>query len=181
MPGKKKATPGPASATAAVDPSEPGYELESPRERRWLPLYDVPRNSSESASSSAHLSASQHEKGGDHGHRPDSQTQSRAGGSRNAAHDGPRHIDQGLADLGHWIQTLAEIYMNDLDNRSRWDPRWLNVTRDGRFQDFGSASVTVVDYQTDTDDPAPARQSITTTQDLAATLQRAPPTPKSAS
>ncbi|KLU92220.1 hypothetical protein MAPG_11166 [Magnaporthiopsis poae ATCC 64411] len=112
-----------------------GYDLEWPPSQRWNPQYNVPRNSTELSDK-------------------DRQIQGSAGATFAAkqegdAVDGPRDNedgDGGLASLDHWLETSAELYMNDLDNRARWDPRWLNITRRERFQSLGSARITVVDY-----------------------------------
>lgn len=91
---------------------------------------------------------------------------------------GGSQIDQEENDdpsnLSHWLETLSEIYMNNLDNRARWDPRWLNVTRRARYEDLQAASVTILDYLDDTD--TPHEHSIQKKKHLAAVLAARPET-----
>lgn len=113
------------------------YDLEWPPSQRWNPQYSVPRNSTELSGKDTRIQgsagvtfAANHE-----GDAVDGPRDSRGGGGNG-----------GFASLDHWLETSAELYMNYLDNRARWDPRWLNITRHERFQGLGSARITIVDY-----------------------------------
>ncbi len=71
-----------------------------------------------------------------------------------------------------WLDALSEIYMNKLDNRARWEPRWLNVTSRERFEGLASVRIAILDYFGDS--PEPRSTSIGTKQQLAAALQERP-------
>ncbi|KAK1772140.1 hypothetical protein QBC33DRAFT_365 [Phialemonium atrogriseum] len=158
-----------------------GYPLGWPSSQRWNPQYSVPRNSVDCEYPSS-ASPSRLEGGPDspdhakHFNQPRSMSYGRNTrdlDTHAAAQAGLRADDtEELSDLTHWLDTLAELYMNNLDNRARWDPRWLNITRRERFEGLASASVTVVDYLTS--DPEPRREAITSKKQLAATLESRP-------
>ncbi|KAJ6439301.1 Altered inheritance of mitochondria protein 18, mitochondrial [Purpureocillium lavendulum] len=159
------------------------YSLDWPTSDRWNPQYNVPRNSlettpgpsrphptipstgSQERSEKQQLSSSLRELHVNDGVYP-------------AADEGPWRPpspvpdDDGLADLSHWLETLGEIYMNNLDNRARWDPRWLNVTRRERYEGLQSTSVTILDYVAD--EPRPRCSLVAEKQHLAAALQLRP-------
>ena len=127
-----------------------GYPLSWPISDRWNPQYSVPRNS---LGEEPPL-----ERGGDSEsrlrrmplHAPRSMSYVRSTrdmdtktGAQAAA--SAEEQDE-FSSLAHWLEALAELYMNQLDNRARWDPRWLNITCRERFEGLASATVVVVDY-----------------------------------
>ncbi|KAL8393714.1 hypothetical protein RB595_003452 [Gaeumannomyces hyphopodioides] len=117
------------------DEEDREYDLEWPSSQRWNPQYSVPRNSTERGAKAPRI-------------RGIAST-NLADGHDDGAIDDPQDSGDeygGVPSLDHWLETLAELYMNQLDNRARWDPRWLNITRRERFQGLGSARVTIVDY-----------------------------------
>ncbi|KAI9163632.1 hypothetical protein HJFPF1_05253 [Paramyrothecium foliicola] len=138
------------------------YQLGWPPSRRWNPNYNVPRNSVESAWVPSEL-----ESGYDTPtpvkHRNTAQSATRMNARRDADtqaettqahhHSGRAHRQEDKfdewSDLAHWLETSAELYMNNLDNRARWDPRWLNITRCERFEGLEAATITVLDYLKD--------------------------------
>jgi hypothetical protein len=71
-----------------------------------------------------------------------------------------------------WIETVSELYMNELDNRARWDPRWLNVTRRERFEGLESVTISIIDYLAN--DEVEKSRLITTKRDLAAAINTRP-------
>lgn len=90
-----------------------------------------------------------------------------------ASRNDESNADEELSNLSHWLETLAELYMNELDNRARWDPRWLNVTRRERFEGLSSVTFTVLDYMSD-DSTRYTKHNITTKDELATVLQTRP-------
>ncbi|OAQ98294.1 hypothetical protein LLEC1_02896 [Akanthomyces lecanii] len=142
----------------AKDTTDDGYALAWPRSARWNPSYSVPRNSLERPGF-ARLASRNETKTWP----PDAATAS----SRSFSHQNTLVPDNGKAsseseekspkaedfehpenfgNLSHWLETLSELYMNNLDNRARWDPRWLNVTHRERYGGLSSSAVTVIDY-----------------------------------
>jgi hypothetical protein len=79
-----------------------------------------------------------------------------------------------LSHLTHWLGTLGEVYMNELDRRARFEPRWLNVTRRERFSELTSATITFVDYLAG--DAPPQKTTIGTMKEFAGALQACPDT-----
>lgn len=164
------------------DSEDEGYALPWPSSDRWNPNYTVPRNSVDNANASATF-ASQLEKGPEpiqrlqHDDsersmswgrsRRDMDTKGGLGGDVDAEDD-----PEEFSNLTHWLETLAELYMNELDNRARWDPRWLNITRRERFEGLRSASVKVIDYLKD--ETVQTSEPITSKTQLASTLQTGP-------
>ncbi|KAM3561020.1 hypothetical protein MY1884_002589 [Beauveria asiatica] len=158
-----------------------GYALAWPRSQRWNPSYSVPRNSLEQ-SFSANLAMQ-------HGPKPvprnaaatslgsfshqNTLVQSTDRASSEASVDSPeadgKEAPDDLSNLSHWLETLSELYMNNLDNRARWDPRWLNVTHRERYGGLSSCQVSIVDYISD--EPAGTLATATTKQHLAELLQ----------
>ena len=67
---------------------------------------------------------------------------------------------------------MSELYMNDLDNRARWDPRWLNVTRRERFEGLESTAISIVDYFAN--ETVEKSELVTTKKDLAVALDSRP-------
>ncbi|KAK5996423.1 hypothetical protein PT974_01757 [Cladobotryum mycophilum] len=165
------------------------YPLGWPRSQRWNPAYSVPRNSLDPHGSSELIPSRLEE-----GIRPfqnferyDTSSSTLVGrqstgvrshgvkDGRDAVRDGggtAQPAEEEFSNLSHWLETLAELYMNNLDNRARWDPRWLNITRRERFQGLSSASITIVDYLAE--DSAPRNEQITSKNQLANTLQSRP-------
>jgi len=86
----------------------------------------------------------------------------------------PDKVEDEFSSLAHWLDALSELYMNNLDNRARWDPRWLNVTSRERFEGLDSVRMAVFDYCDDESGPRCA--SITTKQQLAVAVQDRPAT-----
>ncbi|KPM40873.1 hypothetical protein AK830_g5725 [Neonectria ditissima] len=125
------------------------YELPWPSSQRWNPRYDVPRNSTEDGTDGVSRDAKP---------EGDSRAWSRRG--------------RGVLEPAHWLETLSELYMNDLDRRARWDPRWLSVTRRERFEGMESASVSVVDYLSD--DTVQRSELSTSKNGLAVALEARP-------
>ena len=80
--------------------------------------------------------------------------------------------EEEFSSLAHWLEALAELYMNQLDNRARWDPRWLNITCRERFEGLASATVVVVDYLAG--DTVQQGEPISDKRALAAALQSRP-------
>lgn len=159
------------------------FDLSWSSAQRWNPQYNVPRNSLDTESCS-NLQASKLEQGGVFKRRdpsclgPNSKTRASGNDHGRTEHTGSategssRTSEEGFSNLSHWLETLAELYMNDLDNRARWDPRWLNITHRERFEGLRSASVTVLDFLTDAS--TPQVDPITNTKHLAATMQARP-------
>ncbi|KAL8400845.1 hypothetical protein RB594_001027 [Gaeumannomyces avenae] len=124
----------PSKATVEGE-EDRGYDLDWPSSQRWNPHYRVPRNSTERSAKAPRIQgitgaglADRHDDGA-------------ADGTQDSGDE-----CGGVPSLDHWLETVAELYMNQLDNRARWDPRWLNITRRERFQGLESARVTIVDY-----------------------------------
>ena len=147
------------AATVADGNRQSSYPLDWPSSERWNPQYSVPRNSVETPTDSPryleHHSAtppvlSTH---GVQASDVDDAVQDDIQSERSLEQE-----EEGLSSLSHWLETLAELYMNTLDNRARWDPRWLNVTHRERYEGLKSASITIVDYLTG--ESAPRRHQI---------------------
>ncbi|KAF1731517.1 hypothetical protein CRV24_007702 [Beauveria bassiana] len=163
-----------------------GYALAWPRSQRWNPSYSVPRNSLE-RSLSANLALQNGPKSvprnaaatslGSVSHQ-NTLVQSTDRASSEASVELPeadeKETPDDLSNLSHWLETLSELYMNNLDNRARWDPRWLNVTHRERYSGLSSSQVTVVDYVSD--QPTGTVATATTKQHLAGLLQHQPET-----
>ncbi|PMB69252.1 hypothetical protein BM221_003890 [Beauveria bassiana] len=161
-----------------------GYALAWPRSQRWNPSYSVPRNSLE-RSLSANLALQNGPKSvpgnaaatslGSVSHQ-NTLVQSTDRASSKASVELPeadeKETPDDLSNLSHWLETLSELYMNNLDNRARWDPRWLNVTHRERFGGLSSSQITVVDYVSD--QPTGTVATATTKQHLAELLQHRP-------
>lgn len=92
---------------------------------------------------------------------------------RGVHQDEAHTFDEELSNLSHWLETLAELYMNELDNRARWEPRWLNITRRERFEGLRSVTFTVLDYMSD-DTTQCIKRDIATKDELATILQARP-------
>ncbi|KAM0342629.1 hypothetical protein ACHAPU_009359 [Fusarium lateritium] len=159
------------------------YDLDWPGSRRWNPNYTVPRNSLDNRS------ISKTSVGGNEDINPEERPHNvphpmSFGRSRRDLDTIARGIRKGMpeegaddeefSDLKLWIETMSELYMNDLDNRARWDPRWLNVTRRERFEGLESVSISIVDYSAD--DEVKRSELITNKKDLAAALDTRPET-----
>ncbi|POR32091.1 Uncharacterized protein TPAR_07672 [Tolypocladium paradoxum] len=158
------------AATLADQDRQSSYPLNWPCSLRWNPQYNVPRNSLEIASPRPeHRNTTQ----------PISDTQ---GFHTSKRYDTVREgaelsgslepEEDGLSNLSHWLETLAELYMNTLDNRARWDPRWLNITHRERYDGLKSASIQVVDYLAG--ESAPRRELVEGKKQLATALQSRP-------
>lgn len=170
-------------ARVGDDSEDEGYALPWPSSDRWNPNYSVPRNSVDNAHASSTF-ASQLEKGPEPVQRikhhdtersmswgrttRDMDTKGGLGGT----FDFEDEDQDEFSNLTHWLETLAELYMNELDNRARWDPRWLNITRRERFEGLRSASVKIIDYLND--DTVKTSESLTSKTQLASTLQARP-------
>jgi hypothetical protein len=141
--------------------SSPYYALGAPASQRWNPHYAVPRNSVDSAwpapapdapiDNGAPAPAPTRRRGtgrsGFLNSRRDVDTRAFTEAKRRSWCSAETDEDSDeLSGLALSLETGAELYMNDLDNRARWDPRWLNITRRERFENLDSASVTVLDY-----------------------------------
>ncbi|UNI24565.1 hypothetical protein JDV02_010300 [Purpureocillium takamizusanense] len=174
---------GKTRASRAEEDRDRGYPLDWPTSERWNPHYDVPRNSLENANlpGPAEKTNTPPPECLDGGSRKQPVVTSREleihgehdlGGAETRRSVESRLGEEGLADLSHWLETLGEIYMNHLDNRARWDPRWLNVTRRERYDGLRSASITILDYVAG--DTGPRTSLIAGKRHLAAALQSRP-------
>lgn len=174
--GKRRDGDRAAAARVARDDEAFGiYELPWPPSDRWNPRYNVPRNSTEDGYATSSL-----EDGLKDDETPRARNQGRSlsyGRSRrdlDTYQDGVgRRVsmdddEEEFSNLRHWLETLSELYMNDLDNRARWDPRWLNITRRERFEGLQSVSVSVIDYLAD--DSARQSDPLTSKAELANAL-----------
>lgn len=160
-----------------------GYTLDWPSSQRWNPRYNVPRNSLEDGTSSNPFSSHRDSSSNtpDHDDRqnlPRWMSYGRSTRDMDTYSDVARErsadkVEEGqeeeFSSLTHWLDALAEIYMNDLDNRARWEPRWLNITRRERFEGLSSVSITILDYLKD--EAKPRSLAIESKQQLAAALQ----------
>lgn len=162
----------------AQDAQDAGYDLPWPRSQRWNPNYSVPRNSLEKPLSERlnHLKEAKLEYRGS-GTSPSTDSLSHANTlvaepGKTAAKVEPTDTREDLSNLSHWLETLSELYMNNLDNRARWDPRWLNVTHRERYDGLCSAAVTVIDYVSGQD--TASSQAADTKEQLAKVLQGRP-------
>ncbi|EGX96783.1 hypothetical protein CCM_01441 [Cordyceps militaris CM01] len=170
---------------------EDGYALSWPPSQRWNPSYNVPRNSLE-RSLGANLALRNEETrlppttattSFPTSHQ-NTLVQGHDGASSDASVKAPKADDseppkasdaeppEDLFNLSHWLETLSELYMNNLDNRARWDPRWLNVTHRERYSGLSSSAVTVIDYVSGHDNAAVVTAA--TKQHLAELLQNRP-------
>lgn len=151
---------------------------------RWNPSYSVPRNSLERPLS-ARLASRNETKAVP----PDATTassnsfshqntlvQDNGKTSSESEQKSPKAEDpeqpESFGNLSHWLETLSELYMNNLDNRARWAPRWLNVTHRERFSGLSSSAVTVIDYISG--QPNSTITAATTKQHMASLLQDRP-------
>lgn len=172
--GKKEPKPG----KAEVDRS---YDLSWSGALRWNPRYQVPRNSLESVYLSyASASQPQDDPGARRDGKQPAPPRHESYGRGNRDVDTVGFVNGGrlaegaeeLSHLTHWLGALGEVYMNQLDDRAFFEPRWLNVTRSERFSGFTSATITIVDYLTD--DAPPAKTTIGTLKEFAGALQARP-------
>ncbi|TQV99554.1 Mg2+ transporter protein, CorA-like/Zinc transport protein ZntB [Cordyceps javanica] len=166
------------------DHQDDGYPLAWPRSQRWNPSYTVPRNSLEQSPSTnptwhsiskpvppsaatTSLGSLSHQ---------NTLVQRHGRTSFETAANSPKADEsdppEDLSDLSHWLETLSELYMNNLDNRARWDPRWLNVTHRERYGGLSSSAVTIIDYISG--QHTGAVTAVTTKQHLAEMLQDRP-------
>ncbi|KAJ4145388.1 hypothetical protein LMH87_004240 [Akanthomyces muscarius] len=168
----------------AQDTTDDGYALAWPRSMRWNPSYSVPRNSLErplsarlasrnetkpvpSDAATASLGSISHQ---------NTLVQDNGKASSENEKKSPKAEDseqpEDLGNLSHWLETLSELYMNNLDNRARWDPRWLNVTHRERYGGLSSSAITVIDYISG--QPDSTVTAATTKQHMASLLQDRP-------
>lgn len=168
----------------AKDTPDDGYSLAWPRSQRWNPTYSVPRNSLE-RSLSVRLALRNETKSvppragatssGSLSHQ-NTLIQDNDRASSEASVEPPKADDSelpaDLSNLSHWLETLSELYMNNLDNRARWDPRWLNVTHRERYGGLSSSAITVIDYISG--ESTGSLTAATSKQHLAALLQDRP-------
>ncbi|KFA63814.1 hypothetical protein S40285_07770 [Stachybotrys chlorohalonatus IBT 40285] len=164
------------------------YELPWPTSQRWNPQYVVPRNSVDSSPPQDPFSPQletglklsvpgvdeQPKRENSSTYLPSRRDADTLGGADvpRRPWDGLDHEQEEFSDLAHWLETLAELYMNQLDNRARWTPRWLNITRRERFEGLASASITIVDYLRD--NTSRRSDPISTKKKLADALQNRP-------
>ncbi|KAJ4113256.1 hypothetical protein NW768_011535 [Fusarium equiseti] len=146
-----------------------GYDLDSPLSQRWKPEYSVPRNSLESRITDKEVGSGERPRHVPHPlsfgrNRRDMDTF--AGGVRQGNEES--EDEEEFSDPKLWIETVSELYMNQLDNRARWDPRWLNVTRRERFEGLESVTISIIDYLSN--DEVEKSKLITTKKDLAAAI-----------
>lgn len=168
---------------AGDDNERPTYALNWPSSDRWNPNYNVPRNSF-ATENGIEIDDSQLEKGNN---TPIQRVKHSATGrslswgvkrdldtsARGRAHIGDEDdLEEEFSNLTHWLHLLAELYMNELDNRARWDTRWLNITRRERFEGLSSVEVTVIDYLED--NTVKTSERIKGKNELASTLQDRP-------
>ncbi|KAH8894313.1 hypothetical protein GQ53DRAFT_717040 [Thozetella sp. PMI_491] len=165
--------------------SPAGYSLDWPTWQRWNPRYNVPRNSLEDEFSPLPTATGRSglpDSGGHVHEKPYPRLMSYGRSTRDldtnfdAARpwrtEEPDEAENEFSSLAHWLDALSEIYMNNLDNRARWEPRWLNITSRERFEGLTSVRMSVLDY---CDGEAnPRCTSITTKQQLAAAVQERP-------
>ncbi|KAM0553366.1 hypothetical protein ACHAPJ_007379 [Fusarium lateritium] len=159
-----------------------GYDLDWPTSQRWKPYYSVPRNSLDLNQDARRDAIESDKETKPVKRQQDVPHPMSFGRSRRDMDTFAKAIRQGIPEEGAdeeefsnlklWIETMSELYMNDLDNRARWDPRWLNVTRRERFEGLESVAVSVVDYLDD--DIVQRSELITTKKDLAAALDTRP-------
>ncbi|ODA77302.1 hypothetical protein RJ55_06929 [Drechmeria coniospora] len=158
------------------------YPLDSPPDQRWNPLYNVPRNSLEHASPRPSTSPSTDEVDSSSSPKlPTQAAETQTPPGKKTAHVADKktaHVafqeaaEPGLSSLSHWLETLAELYMNKLDNRARWDPRWLSVTHRERYEGLASVSISVLDYVEG--GSTPTRADVDDKRALATALQSRP-------
>ncbi|KAK7413852.1 hypothetical protein QQX98_007269 [Neonectria punicea] len=164
-----------------------GYELPWPASQRWNPRYDVPRNSTDGDYDAIARNAKPEDDVGTKAAfklREEGRSMSYGRNKRDmdtcgtGVGSGSLGVDEAeeFLNLRHWLETLSELYMNELDNRARWDPRWLNVTRRERFEGMESTSVSVVDYLSD--DTVQRSELITSKNALAVALEARPENPE---
>lgn len=173
----RKSRPSPADAD-----NSRAYPLDWPTSQRWNPDYNVPRNSLEDASNfskspswpAPHLNTARKRRVNTEPvpEGNDGAYDASPPWGKEDAHAGVAESRQQLPDLSHWLETLAEIYMNNLENRARWDPRWLSITRRERHDGLTCSNVTILDYINDGSSP----QKITATDkaQLSTALQSRP-------
>ncbi|RGP81487.1 hypothetical protein FLONG3_356 [Fusarium longipes] len=150
-----------------------GYDIDVPISQRWKPNYSVPRNSLDGR-------ASRNSPGLDKKpvsiERPHHVSHPLSFGRNRRDMDtfaevirqsDEESVEEEFSDPKLWIETISELYMNELDNRARWDPRWLNITRRERFEGLESVTVSVIDYFNDKMEKS---KLITTKKDLAAAV-----------
>ncbi|KAH6895912.1 hypothetical protein B0T10DRAFT_456157 [Thelonectria olida] len=163
------------------------YSLPWPTSQRWNPRYDVPRNSIDPGPYRSDSLEDGLEKDNKDSAAPKLRKQGRtisygrsrrdldtrqAGVSKRVSMEDDEEEEEEFSNLRHWLETLSELYMNELDNRARWDPRWLNITRRERFEGLQSASVSVIDYLAD--DTVRRSEPLTSKGELASALEAQP-------
>jgi len=168
---KGKAVPSNPEPFVSSDKDETrGYPLPWPTSERWNAHYNVPRNSladenldhnNNKLRSLSYVRSTR-----------DLDTKGKAFVSEDFGDEDGDH-DKEFSSLTHWLEALAELYMNQLDNRARWDPRWLNVTCRERFEGLASAKLVILDYLND-DTGVRRSEPITDKKTLAVALQERP-------
>ncbi|VTO93782.1 unnamed protein product [Fusarium graminearum] len=158
------------------------YDLDFPASQRWKPNYSVPRNSlDEHKTSRTSLDRDKENSVKKPHHVLRHVPHPRSFGRNKRDMDTFAGIRQSneeetdeeeFSDPKLWIETISELYMNVLDNRARWDPRWLNVTRRERFEGLESVTVSVIDYLAN--GQVERSKLITTKKDLAAAINTRP-------
>jgi hypothetical protein len=163
------------------------YSLDWPASQRWNPRYDVPRNSVEDTLPPGELpsepvssSPDSGDRASHHKRHPGSTPYGRSTRDLDTYFDEAQQwrakehdeADNEFSSLAHWLDALSEMYMNTLDNRARWDPRWFNITRRERFEGLTSVRMSVLDYYDD--EATPRSTSVKTKQQLATTMQERP-------
>ncbi|EFY95619.1 CorA-like divalent cation transporter [Metarhizium robertsii] len=152
------------------------YPLDWPQSQRWNPDYNVPRNSLEDDDSLAQSSTLSSTQPKGKTVYTEATVRREDGQHSTAVHAQSRHQAAGLGsqlpDLSHWLKTLSEIYMNNLENRARWDPRWLSITRRERHEGLASSTITILDYMND--ESVPLKTTTTEIAQLCVALQERP-------
>ncbi|KAJ4255874.1 hypothetical protein NW757_004497 [Fusarium falciforme] len=171
-------------SAAADEERLANYELDWPSSQRWNPHYSVPRNSidldhseprfnselAKDVEHSRHVRLRRATRSMSYG-RSKRDMDTKVAGIREAIlEEQEEHED--FSNQALWIETVSELYMNELDNRARWDPRWLNITRRERFEGLESATVSVVDYLSD--ETVQRSEPIATKMKLATALEERP-------
>lgn len=159
------------------------YALDWETSQRWNPDYNVPRNSLEDVSDfskspswpAARVNTARKRRVNTEpalGGKDSSNDNEPPFGGQHNANPGIAESQHQLPDLSHWLETLAEIYMNNLENRARWDPRWLSITRRERHDGLAGSKITILDYMTD--ESTPRNTTATDKAQLSTALQARP-------
>ncbi|KAM0432993.1 hypothetical protein ACHAPT_004698 [Fusarium lateritium] len=160
------------------------YELDWPSSQRWNPRYSVPRNSIDQdpvelrfdpelpkeIENSHHVRLRKTTQSFSYGRSKRDMDTEVEGIRGDIPEDEEEHEE--FSNQALWIETVSELYMNELDNRARWDPRWLNITRRERFEGLESAAVSIIDYLID--DTVHRSEPLATKRDLATVLKGRP-------